>query len=81
MATQKQETEMATACIRLPKDLKDDAQEVFSQMGMTFSTGVSVFLNEVVRSGCIPFVVRGNEKRGEYAVVDLNEAAELQNRR
>lgn len=81
MAAQKQETEMAPACIRLPKDLKDDAQEVFSQMGMTLSTGVSVFLNEVVRSGCIPFVVRGNEKRGEYAVVDLNEAAELQNRR
>lgn len=81
MAAQKQETEMATACIRLPKDLKDDAQEVFSQMGMTLSTGVSVFLNEVVRSGCIPFVVCGNEKRGEYAVVDLNEAAELQNRR
>ena len=81
MVEQKQETETVAACIRIPKDLKTEAQGIFSQMGMTLSTGVAIYLNEVVRSGCIPFVVRGNEKRVEYAVVDLNETGERQNRR
>lgn len=41
--------------IRIDPDLKDNANAVFEELGITLSTAVNVFLKAVVREGGMPF--------------------------
>lgn len=41
--------------IRIDPDLKEQANVVFEELGLTLSTAVSVFLRAVVREGGMPF--------------------------
>ena len=47
-----------TLQIRVDKRTKRQAQKTFKDMGIDLSTGVKLFLNQVVRSGGIPFSIR-----------------------
>lgn len=44
--------------IRIDPELKDSANEVFEELGLTLSTAVNVFLKAVVREGGMPFEVK-----------------------
>lgn len=44
--------------IRIDPELKEQANEVFEELGLTFSTAVNVFLRAVVRDGGMPFEVK-----------------------
>ena len=41
--------------IRIDPDLKEQANAVFEELGLTLSTAVNVFLRAVVREGGMPF--------------------------
>lgn len=41
--------------IRLDAEVKEKAAEVFDSLGMSFSTGIEVYLRAVVREQGIPF--------------------------
>ncbi len=62
--------------IRVDRDLKKQADALFSDMGMSFTTAVNIFIKQSVREGRIPFEINtaaGTEKY-EYAAVGLPEA-------
>ncbi|MDO8518312.1 MAG: type II toxin-antitoxin system RelB/DinJ family antitoxin [bacterium] len=47
----------STLQIRVDKKVKDKAQKTFKAMGLDMSSGVKLFLNEVINSGAIPFPI------------------------
>ncbi|BDC90497.1 DNA-damage-inducible protein J [Leptogranulimonas caecicola] len=49
--------EMATTnvTIRMDEDLKRQADELFAEMGMSFTTAVNVFTRQAIRERRIPF--------------------------
>lgn len=49
---------MANINIRIDDDLKSDAENIFSELGLTMSAATTVFLKQVVRYGGIPFELR-----------------------
>lgn len=42
--------------IRIDKKTKDGAQKAFRTMGIDMSTGIKMFLTQVVKDQCFPFV-------------------------
>ena len=44
--------------IRMDKEVKEQAQRVFAQLGMDMTTAVNVFLRQVIRSNGFPFALR-----------------------
>ena len=64
--------------IRIDDDLKREADALLSDLGMTLSGAVNVFLRQCVRDGGLPFVpstrsANAMQTRIEYAVVDLSD--------
>lgn len=51
---------MATANlnIRTDKEIKDQAEQIFAELGITMSTAVNIFLRTAVREHGIPFALR-----------------------
>ena len=49
--------------LRLDEQTHDEAQDIFANLGMDFSTGVKVYLKKVIRTNGIPFKV-SNEPTG-----------------
>lgn len=47
-----------TIQIRVDMETKKKADKTFKNMGLDMSSGVKLFLHQVVRSGSIPFVIR-----------------------
>jgi len=47
-----------TLQIRIDRKTKSDAQKVFKELGLDMSTGVKVFLQQVVNTESIPFPLR-----------------------
>lgn len=48
---------MAQLNIRMDDSLKEQGEKLFSDLGMSFSTAVNVFVSQSVREGGIPFAV------------------------
>lgn len=44
--------------MRVDSKMKKSADETFREMGLDMSSGVKLFLHQVVRSGSIPFIIR-----------------------
>ena len=51
-----QETIMSSInmCIRIDSDLKKQAEDVLSQLGMTMNGTITMFLNQIVRERAVP---------------------------
>ena len=50
--------------IRVDKDLKESAENLFSRLGMNMSTALNVFLRKAVKEDAIPFTV--SAKRSDF---------------
>ncbi len=50
--------------IRMDDELKAEADEVLSEMGMSFTTAVNVFMRQVVRERRIPFEISAGPAAG-----------------
>lgn len=48
---------MAQINIRVDDDLKEKGEELFSSLGLNFSSAISIFISQAVREGGIPFAV------------------------
>ncbi|MDR1276285.1 MAG: type II toxin-antitoxin system RelB/DinJ family antitoxin [Candidatus Accumulibacter sp.] len=44
-------------CIRIDRNLKDEADSVFNALGMNLTTAITVFVRQVVRQKKIPFEI------------------------
>jgi len=49
---------MASVNIRVDDTLKQEAESVFSEIGLTMSSATNIFYRQVVRYGGIPFELR-----------------------
>lgn len=66
--------------IRIDDDLKVKADELFGELGMSFTTAINIFIKQAIREERIPFEITLNPKTGsgssnaeryEYAVEDI----------
>jgi len=48
----------STIQVRVDSKMKKNADKAFRDMGLDMSSGVKLFLHQVVRSGSIPFSIR-----------------------
>ncbi|MFH1178188.1 MAG: type II toxin-antitoxin system RelB/DinJ family antitoxin [bacterium] len=48
----------STIQVRVDSKMKKNADTAFRNMGIDMSSGVKLFLHQVVRSGSIPFIIR-----------------------
>ena len=49
--------------IRIDKELKKEADNLFHELGMSFTTAVTVFAKQAIREQRIPFVVTLHQDR------------------
>ena len=64
--------EKSTINIRVDKDLKEDAQVLFDEIGLSMSNAMSIFLKTAVREQKIPFELSAM-KREDKNVMDVFE--------
>lgn len=50
--------EKVSTTISIDADIKDRAQELFSDFGLDLSTAINIFLRQSVRENCIPFNIQ-----------------------
>ena len=43
--------------IRIDKEVKSQAESLLSEMGMSLSTAVNIFIRQLIRDGSIPFII------------------------
>lgn len=57
--------EMTNINIRVEKTLKENAEELFSDLGLTMTTAVTAFLKSALRNDGIPFEMKRNSFNAE----------------
>jgi DNA-damage-inducible protein J len=82
---------MATTDIRLrvPKEMKTQAEEIFEHMGMTMSEAMRIFLSQCINTGGLPFKPHarlpnaetleafGQMEEGNYQTYSLDKFEEM----
>lgn len=53
--------------IRIDKELKKEADNLFHELGMSFTTAVTIFVQQAVREQRIPFDIRLRQERAVAA--------------
>ena len=56
--------------LRVDEADKQKAEQVFKALGMTFSTGINIYLKTVVRQQRIPFVLAINDATTSVSLMD-----------
>lgn len=69
-----------TTTLRLNDDLKRACDEILDDIGISFSAAVTIFMNEVVRTGGIPFMVRSPKAVGPAKDVEAPATPKRDNR-
>ena len=60
--------------IRLDSEVKEQAQQVFNNLGMNMTTAINIFLRQAIQYQGLPFDVRLDENRKLLEVLtDLNQ--------
>jgi DNA-damage-inducible protein J len=57
--------ETTNLTIRMDKELKEQAERLFSELGMNMTTAFIVFVRQAVRQGKIPFEISLNNPNAE----------------
>ena len=55
--------------IRLDRELKEEADKIFSSMGMSLTTAITVFVRQAVRERKIPFEISLLESEDNLAIL------------
>ena len=66
---------MKTLQVRLPDELRDEADSVLNEIGMDMSTAIRVYLKKIVQSRSIPFPL---EAPGSVTVAEMDVDSETQ---
>lgn len=56
---------IANLNIRTEKEIKESAEDILSQLGLTMSAAVNIFLRQVIRENGIPFELKLREPNPE----------------
>ena len=54
---------MAQVNIRIDDDLKQEGERLFKEMGISFSSAVSMFVSQAVRERAIPFQIAATKPK------------------
>ena len=49
--------------VRVENDVKKEAQEVFSSLGMDMTTAINIYLRQVIRLHSIPFAITSRPEK------------------
>ncbi len=55
-----------TISIRIDEDIKKEAEDLFTKLGLNLSSAVNVFFRQAVTEQAIPFQIRAVNKYDEY---------------
>ncbi len=69
---------IANINIRTEKEIKESAESVLSQLGLTMSAAVNIFLRQVIRENGIPFELKLKEPNPE-TMEAIQEARRIAN--
>ena len=65
---------MTSMSIRLDSEVKEQAQQVFNNLGMDMTTAINIFLRQAIQYQGLPFDVRLDENRRLLEVLtDLDQ--------
>ena len=63
--------------IRIDRGLKDEADQIFNEMGMNLTTAITIFVRQAVRQKKIPFEIALDTSPGKnVSLADARAAAE-----
>ena len=65
----------ANLCIRIDPELKSQAELLFSELGMSLTTAITVYFRQAVRESKIPFEIKW-ERPNRATASAMREAAE-----
>ena len=67
--------ETVNLSIRMERDLKEQAENLFSELGMNMTTAFNVFARQSVRQGKIPFEIALNKPNAETlaALIEIED--------
>jgi len=51
---------VSNVSFRIDADIKNQADRLFSQLGLNMTTAFNIFLRQSIREGCIPFAITVN---------------------
>ena len=70
---------MSTALInvRLETELKEKAEELFAELGLSMTAAINIFLRQAVRSRSIPFDITLNSVPNEETMAAIREAIKV----
>ena len=54
-----------TVTIRMDKNVKEQAQEMFNALGLSMSTAIDIFMRQCIMRGGLPFEIKMNEPNPE----------------
>lgn len=62
--------------IRIDEDLKEEADQLFDDLGMSFTTAINVFVKQSLREGRIPFEITKTPRMAnfDHSVVSLSDS-------
>ena len=69
---------MANVNIRIDNDIKKNAELVFARLGMSPTTAITLFYNQVIRTNSIPFELKADIPN-ETTLKAINEIDEMEN--
>lgn len=58
--------------IRMDEDLKKEADALFDELGMSFTTAINIFVRQSLREGRIPFDIN-SKPQIVYAATKIND--------
>jgi len=68
--------ETTNLSIRMDKKLKEQAEQLFSELGMNMTTAFNIFVRQAVRQGKIPFEISLNIPNAE-TIAAIEEADKI----
>lgn len=68
---------MANINIRIDSDIKSSAEKVFAKLGLTPSTAINLFYNQVIRTNSIPFELKADVPN-EKTIKAINEVEKME---
>ena len=66
--------ELTSINLRIDKQLKTDAEQLFAKLGMNMTTALNIFLRQAVREQAIPFSITAAKNYDQYITEKLAES-------
>jgi DNA-damage-inducible protein J len=68
---------MKTLQVRIPEQLRADADSVLADIGLDLPTAVRLYLNKIVQTRSIPFALEATSTQVEQIPVDAETQAQM----